>query len=304
MNWDAIEFCPSLSIDGRNMDEDAVSVLLARTLFSNGTHARDLFSARYRQMRRNYSDVPYDDLRWDLTLGTVTFGCEGVDKAALLPIPQHALPNSPHPVAALWSHSNFGHDMPTWMVKRSVKNPRRVMIVSQDSRRTGQPAGRLLLSTPFGFHSSDYRNICCQNSVICRFVWRLLDECDACVYLTDGIKFCADGIKPKHMGRQFQRTFETALHEEIALFSPDIVLALGDLAAGFCNIRPPCVGLDIQNIDNCRFVSAYHPRVRNLAGIRRFTESGRIVDYFNKVFNRIREQIWDANVKRPSPATR
>lgn len=58
MNWGAIEFCPSLSIDGRNMDEDAVSVLLARTLFSNGTHARDLFSARYRQMRRNYSDVP------------------------------------------------------------------------------------------------------------------------------------------------------------------------------------------------------------------------------------------------------
>lgn len=242
-NWSSILFCPE--VQGCSVNCDNVAALLTANLFANDPKVKRLFVERYRQMRENYSDntradgkgVPHDDERWDLKLGTETFERDGADKAALLSVPQCALPGFPPRVAALWNHANFGLDMPTWMVKSGVENPRRVMIVATEPRRTGHPAGNLLLSTPFGFHSEDYREIGCKNDAVYDLVWRLLDKGD-CVYLTDCLKFYTDdgtdGRKENFVTsnlkcklRYWENVFLPTLKAEIRAFDPDVILGLG-----------------------------------------------------------------------------
>lgn len=230
--WKSILFCPELQ--GCSVNCDNVAALLADNLFANDPKVKGLFSERYRQMRENYSGVPHDDKKWDLKLGTETFEREGNDEAALLSVPQCALPGFPSRIAELWNHANFGHDMPTWMVKRGVKNPRRVMIVSEDPLRTGHPAGNLLLSTPFGFHSEDYRAIGCENPAVYDLVRRLLDKGD-CIYLTDCRKFYTDDGGKKNFVtsnlkiklRYWENVFLPTLKAEIRAFVPDVILGLG-----------------------------------------------------------------------------
>lgn len=196
MNWAEICFCMDLPpVAGRpdGLDCGRVSALLAETLFAGNRGMGDVLAARYRQMAANFLDMPFDDPRWDLDVGGRDLPHDAHDNAALLSVPANLLDGCAAPVAELLGHANFGHDMPTWMVRRGVENPLRVMIVSQDPRRTGHPAGSLVLSTPFGFHSRDYRDVCCQNPVLCRLVERLL-EADACVYLTDCMKFYTDDV--------------------------------------------------------------------------------------------------------------
>lgn len=196
MNWAEICFCMDLPpVAGRpdGLDCGRVSALLAETLFAGNRGMGDVLAARYRQMSANFLDMPFDDPRWDLDVGGRDLPHDAHDNAALLSVPANLLDGCAAPVAELLGHANFGHDMPMWMVRRGAENPLRVMIVSQDPRRTGHPAGSLVLSTPFGFHSRDYRAAHCQNANLCRLVERLL-EADACVYLTDCMKFYTDDV--------------------------------------------------------------------------------------------------------------
>lgn len=289
MNWNTIEFCPELppkDAVGNAVCGDVVAKLLADNLFNGSTQAQCLLSARYRQMRDNYSNVPHDDSRWDLKIGTKKIKREGADEAALLPVCQTAMPGCVPLVSQLWNHANFGHDMPTWMVKHGVKNPHRVMIISQDPLRTNQDSGKIVLSTPFGFHSADYRNICCQNHTLCYLVERLLEEANACVYLTDCMKFyTSDGfIKSRH--KQFYPMFNATLQAEVTAFVPEVILTLGNVAAKFCRARPPREGYKAQPVGGRKLIASYHTGAWAIA-IKNFVTSGSVNAYFNLIFNEV-----------------
>ena len=295
MNWTEICFCLNLpSAAGRSdgLDCGRVSTLLAETLFAGSRGMGDVLVARYRQIAANFLDVRFVDPRWDLAVGGRVLPHDAHDNAALLSVPADLLDGCAAPVAELLNHANFGHDMPTWMVKEGVENPLRVMIISQDPRRTGHPAGSLVLSTPFGFHSRDYRDICCQNPVLCRQVERLL-EANTCVYLTDCMKFYTDDIveggKPPqnyvrsnlHRGH-YHDLFRAALDAEIAAYAPNVILTLGNEAADFVGAAHPGEGLDPQQINGRTVIAAYHtgahpPVIRRL-GFQSTQE------YFNQVF--------------------
>lgn len=241
-------------------------------------------------MRENYSDVSHNDKKWDLKFGTETFEREGTGKDALLSVPQCALPELPDWVAEMWRHCNFGLDMPTWMVKRGVENPRRVMIVSEDPLRTGHPAGKLLLSTPFGFHSEDYRKIGCLNDSVYDLVWRFLDKSEVCVYLTDSTKFYANDGKTKNdkyvFDKKFKKMFETTFETEIKTFKPNVVLTLGKPAAEFCGIKFPRDGFHAQEVCGRKYVASYHPKAYlSDMGTKSYGE------YFDLVFHEVDAQI-------------
>ncbi len=289
MDWKSIMFCPSLAAKKTGNGEmscDSAAGILAGNLFSGSAKFEELLAARYRQMVANYLEVPHDNAKWNLTIGSKTFKREGKDEAALLPIPKSGMPGCRPPVADMWSHPDFGHDMPTWMVKRGVKNPHRVMIVSQDPLRTNQGIGNLVLSTPFGFHSGDYRNICCQNPILCRMVERLTEEYDACVYLTDCMKFYTSDKFVERNLRQFRQMFDDMLLAEIDASAPDVILTLGNRASEFCHVKPPRDGYGAQDANERKVVASYHTGVRP-APIRKFVPSGSTNTYFKLVFDEV-----------------
>lgn len=293
MNWTEICFCLNLPlVVGRSdgLDCGRVSTLLAETLFAGSRGMGGVLVARYRQMAANFLDVPFDDSRWNLDVGGRILPHDAHDNAALLSVPADLLDGCVSPVAELLNHANFGHDMPTWMVRRGVENPLRVIIVSQDPRRTGHPAGSLVLSTPFGFHSRDYRAVHCQNPVLCRLVERLL-EADACVYLTDCMKFYTDDIveggkPPQNYVHaylcQYRGLFRAALDAEIAAYAPDVIVTLGNEAAGSVGAAHPKEGLTPQPLNGRTVIAAYHTGARPL--VIRNLGFQNTQEYFNQVF--------------------
>lgn len=293
MNWAEICFCMDLPpVAGRpdGLDCGRVSALLAETLFAGNRGMGDVLAARYRQMAANFLDMPFDDPRWDLDVGGRDLPHDAHDNAALLSVPANLLDGCAAPVAELLGHANFGHDMPTWMVRRGVENPLRVMIVSQDPRRTGHPAGSLVLSTPFGFHSRDYRAAHCQNANLCRLVERLL-EADACVYLTDCMKFYTDdvvagGRPPQNYVRanlrRYRGLFRAALDAEIAAYVPDVIVTLGNEAADFVGAAHPGKGLAPQTVNGRTVVATYHTSARSPVIRKLGFQSTQ--EYFNQVF--------------------
>ena len=293
MNWNAIEFCPKLppkSAGGNTTCGDYVAKLLADNLFNGSTQAQRLLAARYQQMKDNYPNVPHDDSRWDLELGSMKVRRYKTDKAALLPVPHGRMGNCGALVNQLWNHPNFGLDMPTWMVKRDVKKPHRVMIVAQDPLRTDQEKGNLVLSTPFGFHSADYRNVCCENHTLCCFVERLLEECEVCVYLTDCRKFYTSDRFVNARKRQFKGLFDNVLHAEMEIFNPDLIVALGNDAADAIGAKRPGRGCDVQRDHDPKVLAAYHTGARP-KHFKNFVESGSKSDYFAKVFETVHGEL-------------
>ena len=282
MNFTNINFCPAMG----KLNTTAIAGLLASGLFKGSAQARTLLSARYVQMKKNCNNVSHDDSRWDLD-GIIA---DKTDKAALLPV-QHARMGDCGTLAnQLWNHPNFGLDMPTWMIKLGVDNPRRVMIISQDPLRTHHKAGALVLSTPFGFHSADYRSIGCQNHTLCCFVERLLEECEACVYLTDCRKFyTSDNFVDSHK-RQFKVLFDKALHDELTAFAPDMIVTLGNHAADAIGAKLPRDGLVVQSVNDRNVLAAYHTGARPNY-FKNVVASGRKSDYFDQVFKAIRDEL-------------
>ena len=291
MNFNEIDFCPTMG----KFNTKVVSALLADGLFAGGEKAQGLLAARYEQMKKICGKVPHDDSRWNLD----GVKADKKDKAALLPVPKDRIGDCGTLVNQLWEHLNFGHDMPTWMAKRGEKNPRRVMIVSQDPLRTNHKAGSLVLSTPFGFHSADYRAIRCENQVLFCFVERLLEECHACVYLTDCRKFFTDDVLEGSRGkanfvrshqRQYRAMFKSVLDAEMAAFDPDLVVTLGNDAAQYVGVEPPRNGFEIQKIGGRRVIAAYHTGAY-ASVLRRFVASDGVKTYFDKVFSAVCDSL-------------
>ena len=282
MNFKEIDFCPAMS----KLNTNVVSALLANGLFAGSEKAKSLLAARYVQMKKNYGNVPYDDSRWNLD-GIIA---DKVDKAALLAIPHARMGDCGTLINQLWNHPDFGIDMPTWMVKRGVTNPHHVMIVSQDPLRTNHKAGTLVLSTPFGFHSADYRSIGCQNRTLCCFVEQLLEECQACVYLTDCRKFyTSDNFVNSHK-RQFKGLFGKVLDDELEAFAPDLIMTLGNYAADAIGAKRPSEGLAVQSINDRNVITSYHTGARP-NHFKNFVESASKSDYFDKVFKAVHGEL-------------
>lgn len=282
MNFTNINFCPAMG----KVNTTAIAGLLASGLFKGSAQARTLLSARYVQMKKNCNNVSHDDSRWDLD-GIIA---DKTDKAALLPVPKNQMGDCGALVDQLWCHPNFGHDMPTWIDKRGIKNPSRVMIVAQDPLRTDHKTGTLILSTPFGFHSADYRSISCQNRTLCRFVERLLEECEACVYLTDCRKFYTSDNFMNSRKRLFKVLFANTLHNELKAFAPDLIVTLGNYAADAIGAKRPHEGLAVQSVNDRNVLAAYHTGARP-NHFRNFVASGRKNDYFDEVFKVVHKEL-------------
>ena len=291
MNFKEGDFCPTMG----KLNTKVISALLADGLFAGSEKAKGLLAARYEQMKNNCGNVPHDDSRWNLD----GVKADKKDKAALLPVPKDQMDDCGVLIDQLWIHPNFGHDMPTWIVKRDVKNPRRVMIVSQDPLRTNHKAGTLVLSTPFGFHSADYRDVKCENAVLFRFVERLIEECRACVYLTDCRKLFTDDVLEGSRGRvnfvrshqrQYRKLFKSMLDAEMVAFAPDLVIALGNDAAEYIGAEPPRNGYHIQDVGGLGVVAAYHTGAF-ASVLKRFIPSGRTQDYFDAVFTEVSNHL-------------
>ena len=291
MNFKEIDFCPTMG----KLNTKVVSALLADGLFAGSEKARGLLAARYVQMKKNCGNVPHDNSRWDLD-GIIA---DKVDKAALLPVPKNQMGDCGALVDQLWCHPNFGHDMPTWIVKRGIKNPSRVMIVSQDPLRTNHKAGMLVLSTPFGFHSADYREVRCENAVLFRLVERLVEESNVCVYLTDCRKFFTDDVLEGSRGRanfvrshqrQYKTMFKRVLDAEMAVFAPDLVVTLGNDAAKYVGAESPQKGYRVQDVAGRDMIAAYHTGAYAFV-LRRLVAIGGVHAYYEAVFNEIRRHL-------------
>lgn len=275
------------------LDTTAVAKLLADGLFGGNVAARKLLTARYAQMKKNCGTVPHDDARWDLD----GISADHEDMAALLPVPRERMGNCGQLVDPLWDHSNYGHDMPTWMVGKGRESAHRVMVVSQDPLRTNHEAGSLVLSTPFGFHSADYRNIHCENKRLFCLVERLLEECGACVYLTDCRKFFTDDVLKGSRGKKnyvrsnqklYRPMFRAVLEAEIAAFAPDLILTLGNDAAEYVGAEQPKMGYHVQEVGGRKVIAAYHTGARAPV-LNKFANTS--TDYFDKVFTAVCDSL-------------
>ncbi len=291
MDFKEIDFCPAMG----GLDTAAVAKLLANGLFGGSVAARKLLTARYAQMKKNCGNVPHDDPRWDLD----GISADRKDKAALLPVPRERMGDCGQLADQLWSHANYGHDMPTWMVCKGGKSARRVMVVSQDPLRTNHKAGSLVLSTPFGFHSADYRNVHCENKLLFCLMERLLEECGACVYLTDCRKLFTDDVLKGSRGKKncvrsnqrlYRPMFRSVLEAEIAAFDPNLILTLGNDAAEYVGAELPQKGCRVQDVGGRKVIAAYHTGAR-ASVLRKFANANSTTDYFGKVFTKVRGSL-------------
>lgn len=241
-------FCPDL---GNGLTRKEMAGFLAKKVFGDVGFS-GLLETRYQQMGDLFSDVPYDDKRWDL--GDPFSDCKNksdpTKKDARLVVPRKRLIGAPPNVKQLFDYNNFGHDMPVWLVPRDVHDAMsrpRVMILSEDPLRDHDPAGNLYLSTPFGVHSYSF----------CEQVWNMetgyplkIAEHIVCaggiVLMTDFMKFFAyerlegpqrgddkNRLNPIHKNLKsvYRDLFQGYLRAEFERFRPNLVVTLGGIAA-------------------------------------------------------------------------
>lgn len=119
---------------------------------------------------------------------------------------------------------------------------------------------------------------------------RLL-EADACVYLTDCMKFYTDdvvagGRPPQNYVRanlrRYRGLFRAALDAEIAAYVPDVIVTLGNEAADFVGAAHPGKGLAPQTVNGRTVVATYHTSARSPVIRKLGFQSTQ--EYFNQVF--------------------
>lgn len=221
MNWKDVDFCPKmdeLSIQG------LVEILTDKVFASESQAFRGVLVDRYVQMGRNYVDVRFDDTKWDLN----KFCRNALDrrkKDARLAVPISSIKSANRDVQKISECPDFGHDMPVWLRQKGSNTRFKVMIVSQDPKRSGDARNFLYLSTPFGMHSCCFR--CSGGAAMCSIVEGLLCR-NVAVYLTDFNKMYAK--KPSYVKTHavsLYNSFEAILEQEIRLYGPDLIVTLG-----------------------------------------------------------------------------
>jgi len=245
MNYDHIEFCPSVKISGnRQLTTDAICKLVSEDVFGAGEEFCELLKKRYCQMQDNWRDVEYDakdekgKYKWNLewNKGECEVVLNGCKAAALKVLPAQIWRSTCSDVAQLCLEPNFGHDLPVWMCRDNAQIGKRVMVIAQDPLRSDMDAGAMYLGSPFGLHCKSYREDWHVSNFM-DILWGLL-EGGVVVYATDYMKWFAN--KPGWVVSHLNRAKECSvwiLQKEIDAFQPDLIVTFGRQASGCINSR-------------------------------------------------------------------
>ena len=261
MCWNDVVFCPDGVVNGLTANKVVDALAGENKIFPVGL--KEVFLTRYEKMRD--PKVFMQSCREHPELwrqGSLRLADVGKYRDALLEIPTHPLFDDDDEWNEILKYPCVGHDLPVWMHGPKPCKDRRIMIVSQDPLRTGHGIGKLLLSTPFGFHSADYRDN--DGDLLMHLALRLMEN-GYLLYFTDAMKIYNRKPEPKRIdkktGKQkspckdcehyekckrrrveigrakneiqknFRERYKQCLAEEISLFDPDVIVTFGEPAA-------------------------------------------------------------------------
>lgn len=185
---------------------------------------RDVLSARYERMQTLFRNTAADDEAWRQD------GCGIANpqryKDVLLEIPRGLFGEGNDMwcgVNGILSRPDVGIDLPTWMQRRGVQPRQRIMVIAEVPQRARHGAGMLLLSSPWAFHSMEYRALP-KNRLIRSVIEAYMCEKNAVVYMTDCRKIY-DGVGMAQ--RQHEVSYRRILQREIDLFGPTTIIGFG-----------------------------------------------------------------------------
>ena len=207
-------------------DEIVATTEVVSTLVDNFQlgSVRKMFLNRYSNMKRLFGKATVNDSGWKQA------GCDIADtqrhKDVLLGIPRKLFDDDNE----MWcgekgilGREDVGLDLPTWMELKGSKRTERIMIVASEPKRAVHTSGNLWLSSPWAFHSMEYRARM-KNPLMLTIVESFMCERQAVVYLTDCRKiYDADKIAQNSYADEYKRCFE----KEIKLFKPTLLIGYG-----------------------------------------------------------------------------
>ena len=208
-------------------DDKIVSVAeVVKTLVDNLHLGKvsTILRERYSKMKGLFGTASANDPEWKQT------GCDIEDtqkhKDVLLGIPRGMFDTDNE----IWCGGNgilgredVGLDLPTWMELEGSKRTERIMIVASEPKRAVHTSGSLWLSSPWAFHSMEYRARM-KNPLMLTIVESFMCERQAVVYLTDCRKiYDADKIAQNSYADEYKRCLE----REIKLFGPTVLIGYG-----------------------------------------------------------------------------
>ena len=185
---------------------------------------RRILLDRYSRMKELYGKASANDSKW------VQTGCTIADmkkhKDVLLGIPRGMFDTDNE----MWcgndgilGRKDVGLDLPTWMELKGSKRTERIMIAASEPKRAIHTSGSLWLSSPWAFHSMEYRARM-KNPLMLTIVESFMCERQAVVYLTDCRKiYDADKIAQNSYADEYKRCLE----REIKLFGPTVLIGYG-----------------------------------------------------------------------------
>ena len=185
---------------------------------------RKILLERYSRMKELFGTVSANDSKWKQT------GCVIADankhKDVLLSIPRDLFADGNETWRGedgILEREDVGLDLPTWMELEGSKRTERIMIVASEPKRAVHTSGNLWLSSPWAFHSMEYRARM-KNPLMLTIVESFMCERQAVVYLTDCRKiYDADKIAQNSYADEYKRCLE----REIKLFGPTVLIGYG-----------------------------------------------------------------------------
>ncbi len=292
MNWENdVSFCHDMG----TLSARTVSSLIGQNVLATNAAFRNFLESRYKRMAAHFRDTPHVDKEWKQKISSCVCSTkhDDIKPDARLVVPVWNVLSRDDRVSTLFTEPNLGLDLPTWFYAKNRKQAKRVMLVSQDPLRIGDDAGNLYISSPWAFHSKEFRTKE-RKEIPQLLVNHLLDE-GYCVYLTDASKlfarnhaFCGRIIIPT-----FQQVFHDVLMQEVELFKPDVIVAVGKVAAQILTGKTiedwKCATIPHPSTDNVsvegteyKCLLAYH--YRRLSSQKRFL--GKHYDFIGNIGNR------------------
>ena len=217
MNWETeVSFC-----DDTIVSFDAIVRLLSDNLRLGNAQAA--LGERYRKMQSLYPNASADDCRWRQE------GCTIADARShwdvLLGLPRNLFGNDNSTwcsLGGILNSEDVGMDLPTWMMKRDANPQMRIMVVAEEPKRQGLGAGTLWVSSPWAFHSMEYRNHS-RNPRMRTIIEAFMQNKDAVIYMTDIRKIYAKNTAHHN----FDGIYQSILDCEIELFNPSVLIGYG-----------------------------------------------------------------------------
>lgn len=217
MDWQTeVLFCDNVIVNS-----DTIAGLLADKL--QLASVRTILERRYNLMRALFKDALADSSDWRQNGCTIADTRSHWDVLLGIPISMFNANNT------IWcgeggilNREDVGLDLPTWIIKNGVNPHMRIMVVAESPKRENVTAGTLWLSSPWAFHSKEYRDHP-RNTRIRPIVETFMDEKNAAVYLTDIYKIYAKGQTLNNS----EVDYRSILNREIELFNPSIIIGYG-----------------------------------------------------------------------------